>query len=172
LLARLLEVSQPLVVDADALTLIAEEPCTRDNWILTPHPGEAARLLAVPTTVVQADRYKAARDIHQRYGGVCVLKGSGTIVAGGYGLPQVCTAGNPGMASGGMGDVLTGVIAGLLAQHLSLPLAATLGVWLHAHAADAVAAADGERGMLATDLLPRLRALVNPAEIDPDSGHA
>lgn len=150
----------PLVVDADGLNLLAEHPLQRENWVLTPHPGEAARLLGTPTGEIQADRYAAVHELQARYGGAIVLKGSGTLIAGGDGPPSVCTAGNPGMASGGMGDVLTGVIAGLLAQKLGLTEAATLGVQLHAAAGDE-AALDGERGLLATDLMPALRRGVN-----------
>jgi NAD(P)H-hydrate epimerase len=162
LLARVLELNRPMVLDADALNLLAEEPIHNDRWVLTPHPGEAARLLDCTTVGVQADRFRAAREIQARYGGVCVLKGTGTLVANSAGDIGVCTAGNPGMASGGMGDVLTGVIAGLLAQRIAPYEAACLGVCLHAHAAD-LAAQDGERGLLATDLLPWIRRLVNPA---------
>jgi NAD(P)H-hydrate epimerase len=151
----------PLVVDADALNLLASEPLPRGNWILTPHPGEAARLLGQTSAAIQADRFGAIRALQQRYGGTCVLKGAGSLVLPGTAaVPAVCMEGNPGMASGGMGDVLSGVIGGLAAQGLPLPEAACLGVVLHARAADR-AAAEGERGMLATDLLPHLRALVN-----------
>ena len=163
--SRVLDSERPLVVDADALNLLADEPLRRDHWILTPHPGEAARLLETSTRTVQADRFGAAADIQSRYGGVCVLKGAGTVIRGSSSRPPgVCSGGNPGMASGGMGDVLTGVVAGLLAQGFELEDAACLGVCLHAAAADE-AARDGERGMLASDLLPRLRGLLNP-EID------
>ncbi|HTT07884.1 MAG TPA: NAD(P)H-hydrate dehydratase [Gammaproteobacteria bacterium] len=160
LLGAALEQKLPLVVDADALNLIALDPITRTDWVLTPHPGEAARLLRTDTAAVQADRYAAAQAVRERYGGVCVLKGCGTIVATPDGL-HVCDAGNPGMASGGMGDVLTGVIAGLLAQGLSISDAARHGVCVHAEAADQAAAQGGERGMLATDLMTWLRRLVN-----------
>jgi NAD(P)H-hydrate epimerase len=160
LLGAVLEQKLPLVVDADALNLIALDPVTRADWILTPHPGEAARLLRTDTAAVQADRYAAARAVRERFGGVCVLKGCGTIIATPDGM-YVCDAGNPGMASGGMGDVLTGVIAGLLAQGLSLAGAARHGVCVHAEAADQAAAQGGERGMLATDLMAWLHRLVN-----------
>ncbi len=161
LLARVLEARRPLVVDADALNLIAREPATREDWILTPHPGEAARLLGVTPAEVQSDRYAAAAAIVQRYGGACVLKGAGTVVRDPDGGVGVCDRGNPGMASGGMGDVLTGVVAGLLAQGLGLGAAARTGVYVHGAAGDHAAAA-GERGLLAGDLLGALRAIVNP----------
>lgn len=160
LLAALLDLDRPLVLDADALNLLAADPVHRHGWVLTPHPGEAARLLGSSTAEVQADRFAAVAAIQSRYGGVCVLKGAGTLITDGRALPAVCTDGNPGMASGGMGDVLTGTIAGLLAQGLGPFEAARLGVCLHGAAGDA-AAAEGERGLLATDLMPWLRHLVN-----------
>ena len=150
---------KPLVVDADALNLLARQPIVRDNWILTPHPGEAANLLGTTSQMIQQDRFAAVDRLQRQFGGVAVLKGSGTLVR----VPDkpfyICDAGNPGMASGGMGDVLTGVIAGVLAQGLTLAEAAQLGVSLHATAAG-LAAKDGERGLLATDLMPYLRRLV------------
>lgn len=161
LLSTVLESRLPLVLDADALNLLAAQPCRHDNWILTPHPGEAARLLETDTPTVQADRLASLVQLQSRYGGVIVLKGSGTLIAGGESPPALCSDGNPGMASGGMGDVLTGIIAGLLAQGHALATAAELGVCLHAAAADA-AATEGERGLLASDLYPHLRRLVNP----------
>lgn len=161
LLAAVLATALPLVVDADALNLLAVAPQRRDNWILTPHPGEAARLLGMDTATLQQDRFAAARRLHERYGGVAVLKGAGSLIAAADGSLTVVNTGNPGMASGGMGDLLTGIIASLLAQGLSLPAAARTGVYLHGRAGDR-AAADGERGLLALDLLPHLRTLVNP----------
>ncbi len=161
LLAAVLATDLPLVVDADALNLLAEQPLARDGWIITPHPGEASRLLQCPTGEIQQDRFAAVQELQRRYGGVCVLKGSGSLVQTGGKPVAVCHAGNPGMASGGMGDVLTGVIAGLLAQGLSPEDAACAGVCLHSTAADQ-AAANGERGMLAVDLMAPLRRLLNP----------
>lgn len=156
---KLLESPLPMVVDADALNLLAMDPVQRDNWILTPHPGEAARLLGKNVSEIQADRLAAASAIQSHFGGVVVLKGAGTVVVDARGETGICTEGNPGMASGGMGDVLTGVIAGLLAQDLPMMEAARLGVCLHGRAAD-LAAKDGQRGLLATDLFPVLRKLV------------
>ncbi len=152
---------RPLVVDADGLNLLAAQPLRREDWVLTPHPGEAARLLNSSPAEVQADRFGAVAQLQERYGGMVVLKGTGTLVLGPEGSVGLCPLGNPGMATGGMGDVLTGVIAALLAQGVPASAAAQLGVWLHARAGD-LAAADGERGLLATDLLPHLRRLVNP----------
>jgi NAD(P)H-hydrate epimerase len=161
MLGRILESRLPLVLDADAVSLLAIEPLRHENWVLTPHPGEAARLLGCTSEEIQADRFAAVAALEASFGGVVVLKGSGSLVLGDDGEIALCSEGNPGMASGGMGDVLTGVIAGLIAQGLSLNEAARLGTVLHAAAADA-AAVDGERGMLATDLMPHLRRLANP----------
>lgn len=151
----------PLVVDADALYWLAKLPRHRDNWILTPHPGEAAVLLATDNGTIQDDRLSALMAIHEKFGGVSILKGAGTLIKSGASVPGICTNGNPGMASPGMGDVLAGVIGALLAQGLPAGVAANLAVDIHARAGDR-AALDGERGLLASDLMPQLRALVNP----------
>jgi len=156
-----LTVEKPLIVDADALNLLAAQPATRTDWVLTPHPGEAARLLGLSVADIQSDRFAAARAIAQRYGGVCVLKGSGTLIAEhGESSMWLCDRGNPGLATGGSGDVLTGVIVALLAQGLKPNEAARLGVWVHASAGDRVAA-NGERGMMASDLLTPVRDIMN-----------
>jgi len=161
LLARVLATGHPLVVDADALNLLAAAPALRGDWVLTPHPGEAARLLGTETGAVQADRFGSVRRLRDRFGGVVVLKGAGTLVLGPSHKPlEVCTGGNPGMATAGTGDVLTGMIAALVAQGLDLEDAAAAGVCLHAAAGDA-AAEGGERGLLASDLLTRIRPLIN-----------
>ncbi|MDO8704851.1 MAG: NAD(P)H-hydrate dehydratase, partial [Sulfuricaulis sp.] len=161
LLGAALETTLPMVVDADALNSLAADPLMHSDWILTPHPGEAARMLGMSTEEIQSDRFAAVRELVASYGGVCVLKGAGTLIASLYdGVVSVCDRGNPGMASGGMGDVLTGIIAGLRAQGLSSPDAAHLGVWLHAAAGDDAAAA-GEIGLLASDLYPFIRARLN-----------
>lgn len=149
-----------LVVDADALNLLAHLPLTHDNWVLTPHVGEAARLLGCSTAEIQHDRFSAVKAIQTRYGGVVVLKGAGTLIASAQHV-AVSNTGNPGMASGGMGDVLTGVIAGLIAQGLSAEKAAQQGVYGHGYAADLAVQQDGERGLLASDLMPYLRHWVN-----------
>ncbi len=161
LLGRVLESDLPLVVDADALNLLAQDPLRRDNWILTPHPGEAARLLAQSSTEIQRDRFAALERLVADYGGSVVLKGAGSLIGDAAAGVRLCARGNPGMASGGMGDVLSGVLGALLAQGLPPLEAATAGVWLHAVAADC-AARQGERGLLAGDLIPWLRELVNP----------
>ena len=134
------------------------------DWIITPHPGEAARLLGVDTAAVQADRLAAVRALHARYGAVSVLKGAGTLVASGAaGVPElyICDRGNPGMATAGMGDVLTGVIAGLRAQISDSAVAARVGVLVHALAGDS-AAQCGQRGLIASDVIAELRGWVNP----------
>jgi len=151
----------PMVVDADALNMLSQNPRHYDNWILTPHPGEAARLLGCTSAEIQADRFKAVRELQKRYGGIIVLKGSGTLIYDGTEPTRLSTWGNPGMGSGGMGDVLAGVIGGLLAQGFPLMNAACVGVTLHGMAGDKAAEQDGERGMLAMDLIPHLRRLAN-----------
>jgi NAD(P)H-hydrate epimerase len=167
LLQQVMKTDCPLVVDADALNILSEGRVHpkpgRHNWILTPHPGEAARLLNSDTAAVLGDRFAAARQLQKRYSGVAVLKGAGTLIAAENAL-YLCDQGNPGMASGGMGDVLSGIIGGLFAQGLAPALAARLGVSLHARAADLAVRADGERGLLATDLLKHLRQLVNSGD--------
>ena len=161
MLSRVLDCGLPLVVDADAINLLAVEPYFHDKWVLTPHSGEAARLIGCTTAEVQQERFSTVASIVASYGGVAVLKGAGTVIEAMGGQPAVCSAGNPGMASGGMGDLLSGTIAALIAQGLELEQAARVGVTLHAEAGDRTAA-KGERGMLASDLLAQLRKLSNP----------
>lgn len=155
----------PVVVDADALNLLALNPVKLpEDWIITPHPGEAARLLGTVTREVQADRLGAVRELHARYGAIAVLKGAGSLVAGGTaGVPDIfiCERGNPGMATAGMGDVLTGVIAAVRAQVADSALAARVAVLAHALAGDA-AASCGQRGLLASDVIAQLRGCMNP----------
>jgi NAD(P)H-hydrate epimerase len=156
-----LDAALPTVLDADGLNLLHAEPRSLPATIvLTPHPGEAGRLLGIDTSAVQADRFAAVRELARRFDAVVVLKGNGSLISRPSGEVSVCPWGNPGMASGGMGDTLTGIIAGLLGQGCGAFEAACLGVGLHARAADA-AARDGERGLLAGDLLEPLRRLVN-----------
>ena len=161
LLAQVLGHPCAKVLDADALNLIAsgELPPAAGDLIITPHPGEAARLLQCSTAEIHRDRFAAAAALRERYQAVVVLKGAGTIVADEKGL-AVCDEGNPGMASGGMGDVLSGMLGALLAQGLSASQAARLGVCAHARAAD-IAAVQGERGLLASDVVEQLRTVLN-----------
>ncbi len=160
----------PLVLDADALNLLAERAnqnknTRRDNWILTPHPGEAARLLECSSVEIQADRFAAVARLQQEWGGVCLLKGAGSLIC--YPvldetLIELCSVGNPGMASGGMGDVLSGVIGGLVAQGFSLADSLRVASCVHGESADLASVKGGQRGMAATDLYPYIRQLLNP----------
>ncbi|GAB1261693.1 NAD(P)H-hydrate dehydratase [Aurantivibrio plasticivorans] len=156
----------PTVFDADGLNLIAEAPALLElaeeakTIVLTPHPAEAARLLGVETQEINRDRFAAAAKLAANYKAAVVLKGAGSVVATTHAL-SVSDYGNPGMAGGGMGDVLSGVIGALLAQHLTAFEAAQLGTVVHGLAADRAAENGGERGLLATDLLPHLRQLLN-----------
>lgn len=160
---RAVSADKPMILDADALNLLARRETIDEpgNWVLTPHPGEAARLLDCSIEEVQEDRFSAGQALQRKYGGICVLKGSGTLICSEDDI-RLCRRGNPGMASGGMGDVLTGTIAGLTAQGLSLLDAASIGVWVHGTAGDLAAKEGGERGTLAGDLMQHLRRLVNP----------
>jgi NAD(P)H-hydrate epimerase len=153
--------AQPSVWDADALNLLAAAGGSAENRVITPHPGEAGTLLESSTADVQSDRLAALTALRHRYGGIAVLKGAGSLVSAGDGPPWICTLGNPGMAAPGMGDVLTGIMAALIAQGLSLEQAAYLGVQAHALAGDR-AAQPGERGLIAFDLLDELRGVLNP----------
>jgi len=155
---RVARLTLPMVWDADALNLLAARPQPAHNRIITPHPGEAGRLLGVSAAEVQEDRAAALAALQARYEGTVVLKGAGSLVSS-TPVPYLCSGGNPGMGSAGMGDVLTGIIAGLLGQ--GVPDAAAIGVEAHARAGD-LAAVSGERGLLASDLLDQLRAVVNP----------
>jgi hydroxyethylthiazole kinase-like uncharacterized protein yjeF len=148
---------KPLLLDADALNLLAGSSSLQlpGGSIITPHPGEAARLLGVSSEVVQADRFAAALELAARTGAAVVLKGNGSIVAAGDGF-SLCSAGNPGMASGGMGDVLSGIIGALMAQGLAPAQAARLGTVLHSSAADRAAERVGELSLLAADVLGEL----------------
>lgn len=151
---------KPHVIDADALNLLAAAPRRVPGAVLTPHPGEAGRLLGVATAQVQRDRIAAAAALVERFDAVVVLKGAGTIIAAPQCTPRIVAAGNPGMAVGGMGDLLTGTIAAMIGQGHAPFDAAALGALLHACAGDA-AAIEGQRGLLPRDLLPQLRRLAN-----------
>ncbi|WP_438951629.1 NAD(P)H-hydrate dehydratase [Porticoccus sp.] len=167
LLQQALAAQLPMILDADALNILSEGRLAprhlSSNWIITPHPGEAARLLGITVQDIEADRFAAVRALQKIFQCAVVLKGAGSLVCHDPGLPVgVCSGGNPGMASGGMGDILSGIVGGLVAQQLSPDKALPLAVCLHAEAADRAAADGGERGILATDLLGQLRQLVNP----------
>lgn len=163
LFARVLGSGKPLVLDADGLNLLVATPSrVPADAVLTPHPGEAARMLDTDTASIQHDRFAAAAALAARFDCVVVLKGAGTVIAAPGQLPRVLAAGNPGMATGGMGDLLTGVIAALRAQGLPAFEAACAGALLHGLAGDAAAAHGGQRGLLPSDLVPFLRQLANP----------
>lgn len=156
---------KPLVLDADALGLLGLlKSQLPPGCILTPHPGEAARLLDTGTAAIQGDRFGAACQVARRFNAVVVLKGAGTLVTDAGSRPSVINAGNPGMAVGGMGDVLTGVVASLRAQGLSAHDAASTGALLHAVAGDEAIRGEGPIGLLPADLMPVLRRLRNPRE--------
>ena len=170
LLAQALKVEQPLVLDADALNLLAADPNLQRltaqrtaPTLLTPHPAEAARLLARDTPAVQADRVASAGELAGRYKSAVVLKGAGSICALPDGTWFVNTTGNPGMASAGMGDVLTGFIAALLAQGAEATTALLAAVHLHGAAGDALSAAHGQIGMTAGECIAAARTLLNHA---------
>jgi ADP-dependent NAD(P)H-hydrate dehydratase / NAD(P)H-hydrate epimerase len=160
-LDEVLASERPLVVDADGLNLLATSPQRRNDWILTPHPGEAGRLLGLSTVEVQDDRRAALASLIERFGGVAVLKGAGTLVGTAGYTPAVCAYGNPGMATAGVGDVLSGVMGALLAQLRDPWSAARAAVLAHALAGD-LAARQGQRGLIASDLFEPLRACLNP----------
>lgn len=160
----------PIVLDADGLNLLGQDasPVIQhfyDKWLLTPHPGEAGRLLGINTDDVQTNRGKTMQQLLQRHGGAVILKGHGSLVGSGPATRQRierCQHGNPGMGSGGMGDVLSGVAGAILAQGFDLATTARLAVCAHSKAADLAAAEGGERGLLGSDLFPHLRKLMNP----------
>jgi hydroxyethylthiazole kinase-like uncharacterized protein yjeF len=155
-----LESELPMIIDADGLNLLSRLPrkfVKRDNWILTPHPGEARNLLEQN---VQLNRLASVQQLQEKYGGVCLLKGAGTLIASRHDV-RLCPYGNPGMSVAGMGDVLSGIIGGLVAQGLAIVDAACLGAIVHSLAADNIAARQGEGGLLATQLLPEIRRLLN-----------
>ena len=151
--------TQPLVLDADSLWFLAKNLKPRTNWVITPHPGEAATLLQQTSAIIPEQRIPAIKKLIEVTKATVVLKGAGTLIGSSDTEINICLAGNPGMASGGMGDLLSGIIAGMLAQNLDCDNAAKLAVAIHAKAGDQ-AAADGQRGMLATDLLPIIRKLM------------
>jgi NAD(P)H-hydrate epimerase len=153
----------PLILDADALNILSLKPIKRDNWILTPHPGEAAKLISKLTSQIQHDRLSSLEEIINQYQATVILKGNNTLVGNSQRVPYMINAGNPGMASAGMGDLLTGLTAGLLAQFLRHDYCqiAALSAFIHAKAGDQ-AVLNGQRGLIATDLLNELRPLLNP----------
>jgi NAD(P)H-hydrate epimerase len=172
--------NKPCVIDADGLRLLAQnyyqglllEYIKHNGWILTPHPGEAAALLDCTITDIERDRFSAVKKISQQYNCICLLKGAGSLISDGQHI-WVNTTGNSGMASGGMGDVLSGIIAAMAmqknavvgmskAEKLSYYAKHTaLAVYVHGRAADFIAQKHGKIGMLASDLLPVIQQLIN-----------
>ena len=163
LYAEIMTSEQPLIMDADALNILSLDPIQRGNWILTPHPGEAAKLISKSTTQIQSDRLTSLEEIINQYQATVILKGNNTLVGNINRIPYMINAGNPGMASAGMGDLLTGLTAGLMAQYSNHNYCqiAALAAFIHAKAGDQ-AALNGQRGLIATDLLCELRTLLNP----------
>lgn len=159
-----LEKHKHIVMDADALNLFSQDPklvMPKHMAIVTPHPAEAARILKTSVNEIENNRYHNVRELANRFDCVALLKGSGSVVAS-QGNLWVCKNGNPGMATAGMGDVLSGVLGALLAQGMGLRLTAVYGMCLHSYAGDLASKEHGERGMLASDLFPYLRKLINP----------
>ncbi|MBK4775724.1 MAG: bifunctional ADP-dependent NAD(P)H-hydrate dehydratase/NAD(P)H-hydrate epimerase [Pantoea sp. Edef] len=162
ILKKISESTKPMVWDADALNFLSVFKDKRNNRVITPHPGEASILLDVNTSTIEQDRLYAVKSLIDKYGGVVVLKGSGTIIADEKGNTAIADVGNAGMASGGMGDVLSGIIASLIGQNLTLFDSACAGCVIHGSAADELASYKGSRGILATDLFKVLWKFVNP----------
>jgi len=160
LLKAICKLELPILIDADALNILARNQYQNTHWVMTPHPGEAGRLLNLPTSKIQQDRYSAVKQLQEKYSGVVVLKGAGSLIIDQQQTITVCNEGNPGMATAGMGDILSGIIGSLLAQGIESHLAARTGVALHARAGD-LAAKKGQKGLMATDLIDPLRMLVN-----------
>jgi NAD(P)H-hydrate epimerase len=154
-----------MVLDADALNILADGRVVRQDkaqqWVLTPHVGEAARLLGVSVGDIQADRFSAVAKIKEKYNAVVLLKGPGTLISSEDSMFKLCPYGNPAMATAGMGDILSGLIGGLMAQGIEKQQATELGCCLHSAAADELVSASGYRGVTASDILPWIKKLLN-----------
>lgn len=164
MISTALSSQKPMVVDAGALRYLAAHPASFDNWILTPHPGEAAALLNCTVDEVQKNRVQSARNLQSRYGGTVILKGEASLICSENQL-AVCPFGNPGMATAGTGDVLTGVCASFLAQGLVPHDAAVLATSLHALAGDELSDDIGELALTASQLLPTIQKLAASSSI-------
>ncbi|MCK7542847.1 NAD(P)H-hydrate dehydratase [Marinobacter bryozoorum] len=170
MLQQVLEAGKPRLLDADALNLMAHRmPVVSDEQVITPHPGEAARLLSCSVAEIEADRLAAVRSLQQRFGGLALLKGAGTLVAAPDQLPVLVAGANPGMATGGMGDVLSGILGAFMAQAtrsgaLSLADGVVLGASLHLAAADSASRSKGSRGLLPMDVIDALPGVLGAAE--------
>ncbi len=165
----------PMVLDADAITAISEDPGILRKaevpLVLTPHPGEMARICHCTVSDVQRNRLESASKFSREYGVVLVLKGHRTIIAAPDGKLAINSTGNPAMASGGMGDTLTGIIAGLLAQGFDAFRAACLGVYVHGAACDRIFDGVSSRGLLATDMLDEVPAVLGLLEGRANQAH-
>ncbi|UZE96990.1 NAD(P)H-hydrate dehydratase [Alkalimarinus alittae] len=166
LFQAVMHTNKPMIVDADALNLLAKlNPESRHNWILTPHPGEAARLLNCSIETIERNRFQAATELQQKYGGTIILKGAGTLIAvepqGNEKATWLANTGNPGMASGGMGDVLSGILGGLLAQkNIDSMMVGPAAVTLHGESANLARLSVGEYSLLASDVLAAIPQLL------------
>lgn len=161
------EKNRVIVLDADGLTLLAKTNYFCSRWVLTPHPKEAATLLGCDTATIEANRFHAVRTIAKKYGGICVLKGAGTLISDGNTV-VINSTGNAGMASGGMGDVLSGIVSALILQTENYFVATCLAVYIHGAAGDIIADTQGQRGMLASDLFGPLQQLVNTTALNTE----
>lgn len=165
LFEQVLQTNKPRLIDADGLNLLARNFQTQaglNNTLLTPHPGEAARLLGCSSQQIQLDRFQALALLQQRYGCHLILKGAGSLIASpNMKVPAVCSAGNPGMATAGMGDVLTGIAAALIAQGYELDEASEIAVVWHAVAADQAAEKLAEVSLIATDVIDQLAQVIH-----------
>ncbi|NRB10293.1 MAG: NAD(P)H-hydrate dehydratase [Rickettsiaceae bacterium] len=166
LFTAVITTNKPLIIDADGLNLLAQKQASlnikkRSNWILTPHPGEAARLLTTTVAEIENNRFLAIEKLYDKYGSNIVLKGAGSLIIDSDREIRICNYGNPGMASGGMGDLLTGVISALVAQGVDLKKATIIGTYIHSYAADLASMQFGKIGLLASDLLPFIRQVMN-----------
>jgi len=162
LLKLVIAENKPMVIDADALRLLPQCDTLPSRALLTPHPGEAAFLLETKNQIVQENRFEALQKLHQKFTNTIILKGAGSLIATQDNQPPaLCVGGNPGMAVAGMGDVLSGILGALLAQHMDINLAAIFGTCLHAEAGDRASKNGGERGMMASDLMDWIRTLNN-----------
>ena len=167
MLQKAMATNLPLVVDADALNIIADGRVVTDfshrSWVITPHSGEAARLLGITPAEVESDRFSAVLRLQEKYKATIILKGPGTLISSSLEDPyKICPYGNSGMATAGMGDILSGIIGGLIAQGMDLQAASELGVCLHSFAADRAAELSGRKGLVATEVFDHLRELLNP----------
>lgn len=165
MLEQVLASGKPRVLDADALNLLSGRVAiSADNQVLTPHPGEAARLLDCPVPKVEQDRMAAARQLQGLYGGTVLLKGAGTVIASEGGALDIISGSNPGMATGGMGDVLSGIVGATLAQIDAGPKAVIFGASVHLAAADRAADVKGFAGLIATDVIEALPQMLRESE--------